>query len=78
MCTKKLECSMIIGTYYTTNHVKLQLFMPYYSSIKKSIHNCQVDNNCVDLDIGYYMNIRKHLRVKLGLVLGLKSYVKIG
>ena len=65
MWFNKVEYSTAAGVYCTTHDVKVPFFIPEFSISKIINHRFHVDNDKVELGIGYDMIIGRDLIVQL-------------
>ena len=75
MCFNKVDYITALVQNCTTHDVKGLFCMPKYSIGKIILHQFHVDNNEVDLGIGYNMIIGRDLMVHLGLLEDFKGQV---
>ena len=67
MNSKKVGYSTAAGPYCTTHEAKVPFCMPDFSRRKIIFHRFHVDNNEVELVVGYDIIIRCKLMVQIGL-----------
>ena len=68
MRSNKVEYSKAVGPYCTTNNIKVMFCMSEFPIINIISHRFHVDNNKVDMGIGYDMVIGHALMVQIGLM----------